>query len=391
MGIHTESRARNSSATHPRPAGRRTGATAAAATRVATRVMALGIFLGGLVTAGCGEEPVPEAPAVRPVKILEIGAGGGGMTREFPGKISAAQTTDVAFEVSGRIVELPVDEGQRVEEGAVLARLDPRDFEAQRDAAVAAEKSALAELERTRALFEADVAPKQQLEVAERNYDVWKAKGTTAHKALEDAVLRAPFAGEVARKLVDDFANVRAKDPILILQDNSHLEIVIDIAEGDYVRMRPDLDNAERTARAKPRVIVGSIPDREFPARITELATAADPTTRTYAVTLAFDNPPDVNILPGMTAKVRIGGPGAETAMETIWIPAHAARTDDTGEAFVWVVDATSMKVRRTPIALGELSGDLVQVMVGLEGGEQIATSGVHHLREGMQVRRFER
>jgi RND family efflux transporter MFP subunit len=324
------------------------------------------------------------------VKLLTVGASGAGTTREFPGKISAAQTADVAFEVSGRMTEFPVDEGQRVEKGAVLARLDPRDFQAAVDAKTASEKAALAEAERTRALFEADVAPQQQLDAAERNYDVMKARSATAHKALEDSVLRAPFAGEVARKLVDDFANVSAKDPILILQDNSHLEIVIDIAEADYVRVQPGLDNAERTARAKPRVIVGAIPDREFPARITELATAADPTTRTYAVTLAFDNPPDVNILPGMTGKVRVGGAGA-AAPQAIWIPAHAARTDDSGEAFVWVVDPESMKVRRTPVTLGEFSGGLTQVTGGLEGGEQIATSGVHHLREEMQVRRFEK
>ena len=60
----------------------------------------------------------------------------------------------------------------------------------------AAEKAALAELERTRALFEADVAPKQQLEVAERNYDVMKARSATAQKAMEDAVLRAPFGSQ---------------------------------------------------------------------------------------------------------------------------------------------------------------------------------------------------
>jgi RND family efflux transporter MFP subunit len=324
----------------------------------------------------------------RPVKILEVGAGAAGTTREFPGKLSAAQTADVAFEVSGKIVELPVEEGQRVEAGAVLARLDPRDFESQRDAAVASEKAALAELERVRALFEADVAPQQQLDVAARNYDVMKARADTGRKGLEDAVLRAPFAGEVARKLVDDFANVRAKDPILILQDNSHLEIVVDIPEADYAAARPGLGAEERTARARPRVIVSSIPNREFPARVKEMATTADPTTRTYAVTLAFDNPPDVNLLPGMTAKVRVGGAGAAVA-EAIWIPAHAARTDESGEAFVWVVDAASMEVRRRPVTLGELSGSLVQLSGGLERGELIATSGVHHLREGMQVRRF--
>ena len=74
-----------------------------------------------------------------------------------------------------------------------------------------------------------------------------------------------------------------------------------------------------------------------------------------------------------------------------IWVPASAARTDESGEAFVWVVDATSMKVQRRPVTLGQLSGSQVEVGSGLQRGELIATSGVHHLREGMQVRRFEK
>jgi len=388
MGIHTGISTKNqmidSGTGHPRPAERRTGTVAA----LATPAICLGLALWGLLMSGCSEEPPPAPPAVQPVKILTVAADGFGATREFPGTISAAQTADVAFEVSGKIIEFPVGEGQQVEKGDVLARLDPRDFQADVDAVTAAEKAAQAEAERTRALFEADVAPLQQLDVAERNYDMMKARSVKAHKALEDSVLRAAFTGEVARKLVDDFANVRAKDPILILQDNSHLEIVIDIAEADYASMRPGLGNAERTARARPRVIAGAIPDREFPARISELAKVADPTTRTYAMTLIFDNPPDVNILPGMTAKVRAGGAGTG-GLGAIWIPAHAARTDDTGDAFVWVVDPESMTVRRTAITLGDLSGSLVKVSNGLEGGEQIATSGVHHLREGMQVSRF--
>ena len=91
-----------------------------------------------------------------------------------------------------------------------------------------------------------------------------------------------------------------------------------------------------------------------------------------------------------MTAKVRIGGAGT-AAPGAIWIPAHAARTDESGEAFVWVVDRESMKVTRRPVTLGDLSGSLVQVSSGLERGELVATSGVHYLREGMQVRRFEK
>ena len=112
--------------------------------------------------------------------------------------------------------------------------------------------------------------------------------------------------------------------------------------------------------------------------------------TITGSVTLAFENPSDVTLLPGMTAKVRIRAMGA-AAPGAIWVPASAARTDESGEAFVWVVDASSMKVQRRPVTLGQLSGSQVEVGSGLQRGELIATSGVHHLREGMQVRQFEK
>jgi len=147
----------------------------------------------------------------------------------------------------------------------------------------------------------------------------------------------------------------------------------------------------ERTARVKPIVIVTSLPGRSFPAQITEFNTTADPVTRTFRVTLRFDPPDDVGIKPGMTATVRIhikpDSPAA-TGLSSVSIPASAAITDETGQAFVWVVDPAAMTVKRTPVQLGDLSGSRVFVTSGLAAGQQIAISGVHRLRDGMLIRR---
>jgi RND family efflux transporter MFP subunit len=141
----------------------------------------------------------------------------------------------------------------------------------------------------------------------------------------------------------------------------------------------------------KPIVIVTSLPDRSFPAQITEYSTTADPVTRTFSATARFDPPDDVNIQPGMTATVRIQVPPElknAVGMSGISIPASAAITDESGDAFVWLVEPGSMTVKRTPVELGSLSGDRVFVSSGLASGQQIAISGVHHLRDGMLVRR---
>jgi RND family efflux transporter MFP subunit len=343
-----------------------------------------------LIAPGCGEEPTVEKPVARPVKILTVGGGGLRGSAEYPGKISPAQNAELSFEVPGQIVELPVDEGQAVTKGTLLARLDARDYQARLDSERAKSKQSQAELKRYEQLYKEEVVPLAQLDLKRRSFEVADAATREAAKAVEDTRLKAPFSGQVARKQVEERENVQAKQPILTLQDTSSLEIVVNVPEGDAAMARPGLTLEERTASVKPTVVVTSFPDRSFPARIKEFSTSADPVTRTFKVTLAFENPPEVNILPGMTAKVVITprGPGVQTARQMI--PSSAVLADEGGAAFVWIVEPSTMQVRRAPVEVGDLSGSEVEVRSGLSNGDQIAISGVHSLREGMQVRRFD-
>lgn len=340
---------------------------------------------------GCGEEPAPVVPVARPVKILTIGTQGAVETLEYSGTITAAQHSEMAFEVPGKITDFPVVEGQVVKKGDLLVRIDPRDMAALADVDTAKVGLAKAEYERMKKLFEADVASQQELDRAKRAYEVSVARSKGSTKGLEDTQLLALFDGIIAKKLVRDFENVRAKQPVLILQDTTNLKIEVTIPEADAVRTVPNLTLEQRTARIKPIVIVTALPDRSFPAHITEFSTTADPVTRTFGATLRFDPPDDVSIKPGMTATVRIHlSSRAQIAAGAaeISIPASAAITDETGQAFVWVIEPGSMAVKRTPVQLGNLSGTRVFVPSGLVSGQQIAISGVHQLRDGMIVRR---
>ena len=344
-----------------------------------------------LAVAGCREEaPEPEEVA-RPVKILEVRGTGAVLTREYPGRIRAIQQADMAFEVPGRIVEFRFKEGERVEEGEVLARLDDRDFQAQLDSTRARFNNAKVNFDRAQKLFEEGALAALERDRRQTVLDSFEAELRKATKAVEDTALRAPFAGVMAKKLVEDFENVRAKQVVLILQDESHLEIRINVPERDMTgggtqRLDPD----EITRRIEPRVIVTAIPDREFPARVKQIAMIADPTTRTFEATFVIERPADVSVLPGMTAKVIISAPAETAGRSGMRIPANATVSDDEAKAFVWLVDPSSMQVRPVPVELGELSGADVTILSGLSDGDQIAISGVHQLREGMTVRRFE-
>ncbi len=128
--------------------------------------------LASAAALACGEEPPPQAPVARPVKIVTLGSEGVTRVLEYPGEIEASQHADLAFEVAGQVVEFPVEEGQDVQEGQVLAKLDPRDYQAALDAELALVRSFRAEYERQQALFKAEVASQQELERAQRNFEV---------------------------------------------------------------------------------------------------------------------------------------------------------------------------------------------------------------------------
>lgn len=359
---------------------RRLHASAAAAAALA---LGIGAF-------GCAEEPPAPEPVVRPIKMVTIG-GTLANTREYPGRIKAVQQADMAFEVAGRITEFVLGEGQRAEAGAVLARLDPRDYQNQLEQATATEHNRRTYLRRMREAHQSGAVSDQELNDAQAQVEVAAAEVKIKRKALDDAILRAPFDGIMSRKLVEDFANVQAKEPVLIFEDDSTLEIKVSVPERDMAGRRPKGDAIEVVSeRLAPVVLVTSLPDDEFPAVLRELATIADPTTRTFEATFEFQEPDDIVVLPGMTAKVRIQIGDFATVSDVV-LPARSVIADGESEPMVWVFDPDTGTVDSRSVTLGQLAGDEVIVTSGLNSGDTVAISGMSQLRPGLKVRRWDR
>jgi RND family efflux transporter MFP subunit len=345
----------------------------------------LSVFVGA-----CGQEaPVERAEVARPIKMISIGEGAGNRTLEVPGSVSAAQSADLSFEVSGRMLARIVEEGQVVEAGEVVAKLDARDYVAQRDGARARRDTAKADYDRYTKAFEKNAVTEQQVSRSKGHFDITQAELDVAEKALQDTELRAPFGGRIARRLVDDFANVRLKQPVMVLQDESSLELRVAVAERDWARGQSDITRDELTRRINPRVEVASLRGRLFPAYVKELSNSADPVTRTYEVTFGFESPTDVNVSPGMTGKV-IVDLYTENRAEgdaPVLVPSNAVVADEEGNPYVWVVDPSTMRVAKRAVEPGELSGAAVPILSGLSGGDMVVVSGVNSLADGMLVR----
>lgn len=349
------------------------------------------LTMSGLL-AGCDDAPPPPDPGPRPVKLLEIGEAGAGATREYPGRVKAGKYSEMGFEVPGRVTDFVFTEGTDVDKGAVLAKLDPRDYQARYDSSMAKLAHARSERDRYKEMYDKEVKPYSEYEMRLRSFEVAEADLAEARKALDDTILRAPFDGVMARKLVDQFENVLAKQAVLVMQNDDMLELKVSVPERDLTGGASSRKESveELTELLSPRVVVSSLPGREFPASMKEIANVADPTTRTFEATFLFEKPADANVLGGMTAKLIVSLIDAEAA-NGIWIPSTVVVSNDGAEPAVWVVDPETLVVSSRRVKLGDLRGDSVLVTEGLRNAETIAVSGVHSLRDGMTVRRFDR
>lgn len=358
--------------------------------------MSIAVVAATLLLAACGKAPEPEiVPPVRPVKIMTVGADNGQLNWEFPGMVTAIRDVELGFEVQGKIIELPIEDGLEVHEGDLLARLDPADYEAARDAAVAHRRAMRSAYDRAKKIFKQGAGSQAEVDKTERDILVAEQDLVKAQKALDDTVLKAPYAGIVASKIAEDYQNVRAKEPILVFQDASTLEIDVNVPERDFVHMTPGLSLEERTKALNPEIAVSSIPGKQFPASLKSFTTTADPVTRTYKATFTFENHPEFNLLPGMTARIILHPTAsvmsARPRVAGLLVPAVATAADENGNPYVWRVDEDTMKVSRVPVTLGEMTGSNIRVTSGIEVGNRIAVSGAAHLEDGMQVRPLEK
>ncbi len=345
-------------------------------------LLAMALLLGG-----CSKEEVEKkVEVVRPVKVMTVKAATASFSHGFPGKVRASRRSELSFKVSGPLVALPVEEGQHVKKGDLVAQIQMRDFQTALDEARARNLEAEKQFRRYKELY----AKKQ---VSQADYDRYRAARDVARAQLEDArnrlqdsSLLAPFDGIISKRFVENFQKVQAKEPIVNLQDITRIEILVNVPEQLMAELR---DKKELRIHAS----FETIPGKEFPLTVKEFSTQADPATQTYQVVTVMDQPAEANILPGMTAMVTAQtGPGRHDAARTILIPAIAVMDAPGNEPYVWLLDKKTSTAHKVRVTVGRLEGSKnIFIKDGLKDGDVVIVAGIMQLEEGMKVRPWEK
>jgi RND family efflux transporter MFP subunit len=358
-------------------------------------MVVLAVFIVTVVfLLGCQKEVEVEY-VPRSVRAMQVGDVAGISQRWLPGRASASQEVNLSFRVSGPLIELPVNVGDEVDAGQLLARIDPRDFEVnlrnaegQYSKAEAALQFAEAEYGRVVRVREQDSAAisesmvdrkREEMDRAQADLVALEAGVDAARDQLDYTYLRAPFSGTIVAKYVENFEDVKAKQIVLRLLDPTHVEMTVDIPEN-IITYIPLVKNI--------RARFDAFPDLEIPAEVKEIGTEASTTTRTYPVTFIMEQPEEATILAGMTGQITGEVEVSETAeVPFLEIPTTAVFSDSTEKSYVWVIDRSSNTVHQREVQLGKLTDYGITVLRGLEPGDWIATAGVHYLEEGQEIR----
>ncbi len=334
------------------------------------------VFLALMAAIGCQEVERPEI--IRPVRVIQLEPVAGFRGGWLPGRAEATTELNLGFEVAGTILERPVNKGDNVRQGQLLARLDPRDFQNEIKSAVAQRNRDQAYRSRIAEALKSKAVARQDLDDADARLEQSRALVKIKRKALEDSHIYAPFDGSISWTYKEVGQRVQAKENVLRLLDISQIEFTVDVPETMIAEV-PNIYDVIVTFDAYP--------DRRIPARIKEIGTEASAATRTYPVTLIFDQPDDIDILPGMAGRVM---EDESTVVEAegdpeFLLPLCAFFTTDGDNHKVWVVDEATMTISAHAVTRGRLS-DKGQYVKGLKEGMQVVTAGVSRLREGQKV-----
>jgi RND family efflux transporter MFP subunit len=340
-----------------------------------------------LALASCDdsvEKPVVEK--IRPVKTVVIGDPGVGGERRFPGRIESARRVELAFRVAGTLKELPVKEGDEVSAGAVIAKLDDADFKTAFDDRNAVFKRTSADYQRAQELVKDGFISRVDFDKVESDFKSAKAALRQAKLDLSYTTLKAPFSGSVAQRYVQNFEEVKAKQPVIALRDLNLLDVKFNVPEGLVIRLNEEGVDEEATD-VPVYAVFDAAPDKRYWLSYKEAATRADRATQTFEVTYTLPAPDELEVLPGMTTTVTVDLTRYLDSGGVFTVPVASVVADPGLAPKVWVVNPDTMTVASREVEVGMMEGNAIQVLSGLNGGERIVTAGAPFLVEDMEVR----
>ena len=376
---------------------------------VGLAVVALAIVAGAWLWLGRAQPLAVTVAAAAPMAT----AGGSASVLDATGYITARRIATVSAKVTGKVREVMIEEGQRVEEGEILATLDDAEAQAElslREAQLASARAQLDEIRTNAANARREYERQQSLDARkltsasaldgartlvealdgrlraqEREVDVASESVDSAQVQLDNTIVRAPFSGVITVKAAQPGEMISPisagggsiRTGIGTVVDMDSLEIQVDVNEAYINRVQP----------GQPvEAVLNAYPEWKIPARVIAIVPTADRSKATVKVRIALDER-DARIVPDMGVRVAFleerAAASAAPVAAGVLVPAAAIRKDG-GTDVVYVVK--DGKAQRRAVTLGGAVGDSRQVRGGVSAGERVIVEAPAELKDGAVV-----
>jgi len=342
--------------------------------------------------AGCGNRDAPAPPPPLPVTVEEVARRSDAGGLRYSASVTPDVQVDVAFKVSGYVEQLlqvrgadgrrrNVQDGDFVRRGTVLARIREREY---RDALIAAQAAltkSKADFERTSQLYENRSVSKADYDAAYAKYQSDQAQHDQASQSLSDCSLRAPLDGYVLKRSIEVGSLVAAGTPAISVGDVRAVKVVFGV---------PDVLVGSMRLGAPQGVTVEAVPGTLFRGKITRVAPSADAASRVFEVEVTLPNPEGM-LKAGMIASLEVATVAGLADATGRLVPLNAVVRPPgsaTGYAVFVVEEAGGRsRARLRRVSLGDVSGNLIHVREGLEGGERVIVRGATLAVDSQDVR----
>lgn len=351
-------------------------------------------WFGGVVMSlflvACDAAPEVEEEILRPVRYLTIADNVSGRDRSFSGTLKSTRESRLSFKVSGTVTNLPVQIGQQLSKGGLIAELDSDSFVLQVEQAQASlveaqagERNAQSSYERTRGLYANDNASLNELDAARATAEAATAQVRAVNKALEIARLNLSYtrltAAEdcsIASIDVEVNENVASGQQVGAVSCGADFEVKLDVPESLIAFV-------DRTTPVS--LSFSAIPGSRFAGEVTEVSTAGSAAVFPVVVRVGEDHP---SLRSGLAADVTFEF--ATARLENTFVLPLAAVVNDPDGVYVYVAESAEVDgealVRRRSVELGELTQNGIEVVDGLSAGDNVIIAGVSVIRPGQRV-----
>jgi len=351
---------------------------------------ALPICLGALMLAGlpgCGSDARSEAtPAdaevqtAVAVEVTRVSRGDVASTYTGTATLVPERQTPAVAKLGGIVLEILVEEGDRVEAGQVLARLERDRYEFQARQTEAALRKLENELERASELHRRDLISTDEYERIRFDTESQRAAHGLAQLDLEHTEIRAPIAGVVAQRMVKVGNLVTQNQPVFEIDDFDPLWAVLHVPERELNLLAP----------GQPAMLqVDAYPGQRFDGHVLRISPVVDAETGTFRVTVSFSDD-SRQLRPGLFGRVQV----IHDRRTDVPLIAQTALMSEDGETAVFVArpgeDGSGHSVERRTVQTGYRGAEGVEILSGLSVGETVVTAGKNSLRDGAAVKIIE-